>query len=131
MGDDKDKCAITFGSSSISADCSEEEKVQEILRIAMQAELDAISLYEKMAGMVKDENAKAVLLDVANDEKTHVGEFQALLLGTDIEHGKELERGKQEVINIIKEKREKEQQKKAKEQQRIQEEMELLASRKK
>jgi rubrerythrin len=37
------------------------------------------------------------LLDVAREEKTHIGEFQALLLELDPEQGPELEAGKEEV----------------------------------
>ena len=35
-----------------------------------------------------------MLLDIAREEKTHVGEFQALLLKVDKEKEKELEEGK-------------------------------------
>jgi rubrerythrin len=38
-----------------------------------------------------------VLLDVAKEEKTHVGEFQALLLLLDPEQTEELEAGRKEV----------------------------------
>jgi len=70
---------------------------QEILRVGMIAELDAISLYEQMAAMTQDKNIKAILLDIAKEEKTHVGEFQRLLLNRDKEQVKELEAGKKEV----------------------------------
>ncbi len=52
----------------------------EILRSAIIAELDAINLYEQMAAMTEDGKLKEILLEVAKEEKTHVGEFQALLL---------------------------------------------------
>lgn len=69
----------------------------EILRAGIIAELDAINLYEQMAAMAKDENIKKILLDIAKEEKTHVGEFQTLLLNRDEEQVKELEEGKEEV----------------------------------
>jgi len=74
---------------------------KEILRLAMIAELDAINLYEQMASMTKNEKIKDVLLDVAKEEKTHVGEFLALLLKFDEEQIKELEKGKEEVNEIL------------------------------
>jgi rubrerythrin len=40
---------------------------------------------------------KDVLIDIAGEEKTHVGEFQTLLLMEDEEQVKELEAGKEEV----------------------------------
>ncbi|MGB9842421.1 MAG: rubrerythrin, partial [Candidatus Bathyarchaeales archaeon] len=43
---------------------------------------------------------KRILLDVAKEEKTHVGEFQALLLRHDKEQEKELEEGKKEVDEL-------------------------------
>ncbi len=70
---------------------------QEILRVGMIAELDAVNLYEQMAAMAQDNNIKKMLLDIAKEEKTHVGEFQALLLNRDKEQVKELEAGKKEV----------------------------------
>jgi rubrerythrin len=73
---------------------------KEILRLAVIAELDAINLYEQMASMTESENLKKVLLEVAREEKTHVGEFQALLLKEDSEQGKELAKGKAEVDEL-------------------------------
>lgn len=74
---------------------------KEILRAAMIAELDAVSFYEQMADMTDNENIKKVLLDIAREEKTHVGEFQALLLEVDKEQEKELEEAKKEVEELI------------------------------
>lgn len=69
----------------------------EILRAAIIAALDAVNLYEQMAAMTDNEDLRKILLDVAKEEKTHVGEFQALLLKYDAEQVKELEEGKKEV----------------------------------
>jgi rubrerythrin len=76
---------------------------KEILRAAIIAELDATSLYEQMASMTKNEIIKKVLLDIAKEEKTHVGEFQALLLKEDSEQAKELAKGKAEVDELMEE----------------------------
>ncbi|WP_292387044.1 ferritin family protein [Methanosarcina sp. UBA5] len=73
---------------------------KEILRAAIVAELDAVNLYEQMANLTKDENIKAVLMDVAKEEKTHIGEFQALLLKFDPQHEKELEAGAKEAEEV-------------------------------
>lgn len=70
---------------------------QEILRVGIIAELDAINLYEQLASMANDSNIKAMLLDIAKEEKTHMGEFQRLLLNRDKEQVEELEKGKKEV----------------------------------
>jgi rubrerythrin len=74
---------------------------REILRVAMIAELDAISLYEQLAAVTESGDIRKVLLDVAKEEKTHVGEFQALLLKEDKEQVEELEEGKKEVEEMM------------------------------
>ncbi|MGM0771534.1 MAG: ferritin-like domain-containing protein [Halobacteriota archaeon] len=70
---------------------------KEILRAAVIAELDAISLYEQMAALTDNNEVKQVLLDVAKEEKTHVGEFQTLLLKEDNQQEYELKMGQNEV----------------------------------
>ncbi len=74
-----------------------EEIDKEICRLGMIAELDAVNLYEQLSAMATDKGIKAMLLDIAKEEKTHMGEFQALLLKKDSEQVKELEAGKKEV----------------------------------
>ena len=73
---------------------------KEILRAGIIAELDAINLYEQMAAMTENAGIKRLLLDIAKEEKTHVGEFQALLLISDKEQEKELQEGKKEVKEL-------------------------------
>jgi len=70
---------------------------REILRLAIIAELDAVSLYEQLAEATDNESLREVLLDVAREEKTHVGEFQTMLLREDEEQVEELKKGKEEV----------------------------------
>jgi rubrerythrin len=74
---------------------------KEILRAGVIAELDAINLYEQMAAMAKDKNIKSILLDIAKEEKTHVGEFLTLLLKKDNEQEAELKEGKKEVEELM------------------------------
>jgi len=73
---------------------------KEILRAGMIAELDAVSFYEQMAEMTENQKIKKTLLDVAREEKTHIGEFEALLLQIDPEQVKESEEGKKEVEEL-------------------------------
>ena len=74
---------------------------KEILRAGIIAELDAINLYEQMASLTKNENIKEILLDIAKEEKTHVGEFQALLSKYGEEQVKELKEGAEEVEELL------------------------------
>jgi rubrerythrin len=74
-----------------------EDLDKEILRAGIMAELDAVSLYEQLAAMTRKEEIRKILLDIAREEKTHVGEFQALLLKEDPEQAEELRAGEREV----------------------------------
>jgi rubrerythrin len=58
-----------------------------------------------MADMTRNGNIRKVLLDIAREEKTHVGEFQTLLLMEDREQVQELEEGKNEVRELLNRKR--------------------------
>ncbi len=72
-----------------------------LLRIGLMAELDAVNLYESLAAQARDERVKKLFLDIAREEKTHIGEFLELLLRLDPEQVEELEEGKKEVEEIV------------------------------
>lgn len=78
-----------------------EDLDREILRAGMIAELDAINFYEQMAAMTENEDIHKVLLDIAKEEKTHMGEFQTLLLKEDEEQKEELKEGEEEVEELL------------------------------
>ncbi len=77
------------------------EELSQALRYAIIAELDAINLYIQFANATDDEKARKIFLDVAKEEKTHVGEFLELLLSLDPEQVKELEEGRAEVKELL------------------------------
>jgi len=81
---------------------SKDDVDKELLRAAIIAELDAVNLYEQMASLATDKDLKIILLEVAREEKTHVGEFQALLLRKDKQQQAELKKGKEEVDDLLK-----------------------------
>lgn|SRR5665811_1951106 len=92
--------------SSIPVDLGKVKKEnidKEILRLGMIAELDAVNLYEQLAAYTNNTDIKKVILDIAREEKTHMGEFQTLLLMLDKQQVKELEEGKKEVAKELKE----------------------------
>lgn len=72
----------------------------EVLRAALIAELDAVNLYVQMANKATNPEVKKVLLDIAKEEKTHIGEFQALLLKLDPQQATELKAGEKEVADL-------------------------------
>jgi rubrerythrin len=69
----------------------------DILRLSIVAELDAVTLYEKLASKTSNPHLKKVLLDVANEEKVHSGEFLAMLKKMDPSQSKAEKEGKREV----------------------------------
>lgn len=81
---------------------SPENLDKELLRVGIIAELDAVSLYEQLAATTTSKQIKKVFLDIAGEEKTHVGEFQALLLQLDQEQKEQLQKGAEEVEGLTK-----------------------------
>jgi rubrerythrin len=51
--------------------------------------------------MATNKVVRKVLLDVAKEEKTHVGELQALLLMSDKQQTEELEKGRKEIKELL------------------------------
>lgn len=76
------------------------KELAEALRLSMIAELDAINLYLQIAERVEDERYRKVFEDIAKEEKTHFGEFLALLKTLDEEQIAELVAGAKEVEEV-------------------------------
>lgn len=72
-------------------------EIAQALRWAIEAELDAINIYEQLAAGIEDERIKHIFLDVANEEKEHFGEFLAALFEVDEELAKYMKEGFKEV----------------------------------
>ncbi len=49
------------------------------IRLTLSAEEEAVHLYEALADATENELAKAVLQDIADEERVHAGEFQRLI----------------------------------------------------
>lgn len=96
-------CLISKNPLDLRSKKFSKEELAEAVRLAIIAELDAINLYMQIAESVDDEKIKKVFEDVAKEEKTHVGEFLAVLKLLDEEQVKELEKGEEEVKEILSE----------------------------
>ncbi|MCK4905716.1 rubrerythrin [bacterium] len=55
------------------------EELIRAIRFLVSAEYEAIQLYMQLAESTEDELAKDVLVDIADEERVHVGEFLRLL----------------------------------------------------
>ena len=90
--------AEEMASPGIPDDAAKSDEV--LLRRAIISEYDATSLYEQMAKATSNEKLRKVFISIANEEKVHIGEFEALLNELDPEHKKSLEDGGKEVKDI-------------------------------
>lgn len=70
------------------------------LRLALAAEQEAVHLYEAQADATDNPLARAVLIDIANEERVHAGEFQRLLSILLPDEDEFLSEGKAEVDEI-------------------------------
>ena len=76
------------------------DKEKQMLRLAIVAEADAVNLYEMMAHNVEDEDLKQLFLDVAREEKVHIGEFEYVLEILDEEYEEAEEEGAEEAEEL-------------------------------
>lgn len=78
------------------------EELVRAIRFMIAAEYEAIQLYQQTAESTDHVLAKKVLIEIANEEKEHAGEFLRLLRELDPEEEKFYEEGYEEVDEIIK-----------------------------
>jgi rubrerythrin len=71
------------------------------IRFMIAAEYEAIQLYQQTAESTDNELAKEVLLDIADEEKEHAGEFLRLLRELDPNEEKFYKEGYEEVEEMI------------------------------
>lgn len=71
------------------------------LRQMIAAEYEAVQMYVQLAEASADKVAEAVLLEVADEERVHAGEFLALLTRLEPEEGKFYAEGADEVKLLV------------------------------
>ncbi len=79
----------------------DKERIAQALRLAIIGELDAINLYVQLAEATENENVKKVLLDIAEEEKVHVGELMEVLKKIDAEQARALEKAAEEIKELL------------------------------
>lgn len=77
------------------------EELVRAIRFMIAAEYEAIQLYQQTAESTDDLLAREVLLDIANEEKEHAGEFLRLLRELDPDEESFYKDGYQEVEEMI------------------------------
>ena len=73
------------------------------LRLNLAAEHEAVHVYEAHADATDNELAKAVLHDIANEERVHAGEFQQLIKILAEDEAALLAKGAEEVDELAEE----------------------------
>ena len=71
------------------------------VRFMIAAEYEAIQLYQQTAGSTDNKLAREVLMDIADEEKEHAGEFLRLLRELDPEEENFYREGYEEVEEMI------------------------------
>ncbi len=77
------------------------EELVRAIRFMIAAEYEAIQLYQQIAESTDNRLAREVLLDIANEEKEHAGEFLRLLRELEPEEEKFYQEGYEEVEEMI------------------------------
>ena len=77
------------------------EDIRKAIRLSIMAELDAANLYEMIAEGCGDEKVSKLMIDIANEEKVHAGEFMKLLSEVDPSEKEHWEEGEKEAAGKI------------------------------
>ena len=77
-----------------------QREVERAIRQGISAEHEAVHLYEAIADATDNDLVKAVMQDIANEEKIHAGEFQELLQRLSGEEEGYMNDGAEEVEDI-------------------------------
>ena len=73
------------------------------VRYMIAAEYEAVQLYMQLAESTDDELARAVLVDIADEERVHAGEFLRLLKELAPDEEEKYQEGYEEVEEMIEE----------------------------
>ncbi|MCL2141479.1 MAG: hypothetical protein FWH46_01155 [Methanimicrococcus sp.] len=71
------------------------------IRFLVSAEYEAVQMYQQLAESIDNELAKEVLLEIADEEKVHAGEFLRLLYELQPDEEKFYKEGAEEVEEEI------------------------------
>ena len=80
------------------------EELVRAIRFMVAAEYEAVQLYMQLAESIDDKTAKEVLVDIADEERVHAGEFLRLLKELAPDEEKFYTKGAEEVEEILEEK---------------------------
>jgi rubrerythrin len=79
------------------------DELMQALRLDIAGELEAIYLYDAHVQATDDPKAKAVLSDIRDEEKIHMGELITLMRHLDPKEAKQFLKGQKEVEELLEE----------------------------
>jgi rubrerythrin len=91
-----------FAGNAADRNLTEQELIRAI-RYSIAAEFEAIQLYMQLAESTDNQKAKAVLKDVADEERVHAGEFFRLLKELEPDEEDFYQEGTEEVEEMFEE----------------------------
>ncbi|KUG20552.1 MAG: rubrerythrin [Methanomicrobiaceae archaeon] len=92
--------AHPFAGNNLDRKLTHDELIRAV-RFSIAAEFEAIQLYMQIAEASDNEIAKAVMVDVANEEREHVGEFYRLLIELEPKEQEFYDEGREEVEEMM------------------------------
>jgi rubrerythrin len=92
--------ANSFSGLALDRKVTHEELIRAI-RYMISAEYEAVQLYMQLAESTDNQLAKDVLVDIADEERVHAGEFLRLLNELAPDEEKFYQEGREEVEEII------------------------------
>ncbi|MEO0074596.1 MAG: ferritin family protein [candidate division WOR-3 bacterium] len=81
------------------------EELIRAIRFMVAAEYEAIQLYMQLAESIDNKLAQKVLIEIADEERVHAGEFLRLLYELAPDEVKHYQKGAEEVERMIKKKK--------------------------
>jgi len=78
-----------------------EDELIRAIRFMVAAEYEAVQMYVQLAESTDNELAKSVLVDIADEEKVHAGEFLRLLMELAPDEEKFYKEGYEEVEELL------------------------------
>ena len=88
-----------FNGLDLNKKLSDQELLR-ALRFAIAAEIEAIQIYDQLAKASDNPLFKKVMLDIADEEKVHIGEFMKVLFKLDKEEQRKYKEGFDEVEEL-------------------------------
>lgn len=93
--------ASVFIGNNLDRKLTKDEMIRS-LRFSISAELEAIVFYDQLAKASDNSLFKRVMLDIANEESVHLGEFIRVLFELNPDEKNFMDKGFDEVQDIIK-----------------------------